>query len=96
MFTRRDTVEAIALKRIIADLMNDIQGTRPDDPEYAKMTKELKNLFKLLALCEPKRVSPDTMTIVAGNILIAVMVVGFERANVVTSKVFSFLMKALK
>ena len=96
MFTRRDTAEAIHLKKLIADLMNDIEGTRPDDPEYAKMTKELKKMFSLLVLCEPKRVSPDTMAIVSSNILIAVMVVGFERANVVTSKVFSFLMKVLK
>ena len=96
MFTRRDTAEAIALKKLIADLMDDIQGTRPDDEEYGKMTDQLKNLIGLLALCEPKRVTPDTMAIVMSNILIAAMVVGFERANVVTTNVFKFLQKALK
>ena len=96
MFTRKDSTEAVAVKSLINELMTDIQGTRPDDPEYKQMMEQLKNLFGLLAICEPKRVSPDTIAIICGNIGIAAMVLGFERANVVTSKVFSFLMKVFK
>ena len=98
MFTRKESAEAVALKRLIADLMNDIEGTRPDEPEYTKMMLELKNLFGFLAQVEPKRerVSPDTIAIIGGNVGIAAMVLYFERANVVTSKVFSFLMKVFK
>jgi hypothetical protein len=69
-------------------------GHAPDSKEYAAMTTQLKKLYKLKAE-KPKQVSPDTWVLVGGNILAVLMIVGHERANVVTSKAFS-LIKTLK
>ena len=41
-----------------------------------------------------RRVSPDTMAIVAGNLLGIALIVGHERMNVVTSKALGFVLKS--
>lgn len=40
-----------------------------------------------------KRVSPDTIVAVAGNLLVAVVVVKYEQTGVIASKVTSFMRK---
>jgi hypothetical protein len=47
--------------------------------------------MKVQAETRTPRVSPDTLVIVAGNILIVVGIVLFEQKNVITTKALSFI-----
>jgi hypothetical protein len=62
----------------------------------AKYTLELRQQDHQEALdSKPKRVSPDTLAAVAGNLLGIIVIVGYENKHVITSKALSFL-KALR
>lgn len=93
MFTKKDPPEVIALKEVISNLMSEMHGYEGKDEDYAKMVAQLKIMFELLTPYESKRPSPDTLVIVTGNLIIALLVVGYEHANIVTSKVWTFVQK---
>ena len=61
--------------------------------EYAKMTEQLTKLYKLKEMETPKPVSADTLAIIAGNLAGIVLIIGHERAHIVTSKALGFVMK---
>lgn len=66
----------------------------PYDEEYLDKVKALDTLYKLKEISSPKRVSPDTLVIVAGNLLGIALIIRHENVNVVTSKALGFVMKA--
>jgi hypothetical protein len=53
----------------------------------------VKTLTELIRLEKRERLSPNTMALVAGNAITALLVVGYESKNVVTSKAQSFMLK---
>lgn len=77
------------IDRLLADI--DLNG--PDSPEYPQMIEQLERLIKLKAL-EPKaRINPDTLLIVAGNLLGILIIVAYEQKHVVVSKGLNFVLK---
>lgn len=90
---RNDSEEAVALKEAINKLMLEMRSFSGEDKEYAQMVKQLQKLFGLLDQNKVKGPSADTLAIIGGNALIALLVVAYESKNVVTSKVHSFIMK---
>lgn len=92
MFTPKSpNTNTVGLEKAIDNLYAELNGYTADTEEYAKITDQLKKLYKLKA--KPERVSKDTLAVVLGNILGIVMIVGHERAHVVTSKALSFVLK---
>lgn len=81
------------LEEVIDDLLGELKVTSVEDDRYPEMTKQLSKLYKLKQLDKPERVKPDTLLVVAGNIAVAAMIIGFEQKHVVTTKVMSFLTK---
>ena len=65
-----------------------------EDPAYAKIMAHVQTLSNLILAEKPERLSPNTLAVVLGNAGIAVLVVGYEHGNVITTKVQSFLSKA--
>lgn len=94
MFTPKIPYENSGLEKAIDDILVDMQGFTSETEEYAAMAKQLTALYSLKDAGRPSRVSPDTMAIVAGNLLGILVIVGYERASVVTSKGLSLLLKA--
>jgi hypothetical protein len=82
------------LDRVIADLREQMVGVSADSDEYAEMTKNFVKIYAMKADERPKRVSPDTVLLVTGNLLGILMIVGHERAHVITSKAIGFIGKA--
>lgn len=70
--------------------MKDLNG---DSAEYAKMRAHLSELYSLKERNAPSRLSPDTVAVVLGNLVVAVVVVKYEQLNVVTTKALNFLSK---
>lgn len=82
------------LDQAIADVHARMRVVGTDDEEYKKLIVYLDRLMDMKAKKKPKfAVSPDTLAVVLGNLLVAVIITQHERAHVITSKALSFMSK---
>lgn len=65
----------------------------PNTEEYQTMITNLERLYALRAEARKTRINPDTLLVVAGNLLGILVVVSYEHSHVVASKALSFIMK---
>ena len=65
----------------------------PNSDEYRAIMARIDELSRIIAAERPEKLSPNTTAMVAANLAIAVIVVGYERANIVFSKALNFMMK---
>lgn len=97
MFTKKSSTNKDGLTKAIDSLLEEMSDLNGDDPEYAKMADQLTKLYALKEVDHrvesTHRVSMDTMAVVGANLAGILMIVGHERANVVTSKALSLLLK---
>lgn len=93
MFARIQREDS-ALVKEIDNLYSNMSDLDRSSDDYAAMVNQLTKLYKLKEINSRKRVSPDTLAIVAGNLAGILMIVGHEKAHVVTSKALSFVLKA--
>lgn len=96
MFTAKPQTEPSELDQAITEVHRVLDSYPPYSQEFAKTLDQLTKLYALKTPETPSRVSPDTLAIVLGNLLGIVVIVGHERANVVTSKALGFVMKAVR
>lgn len=92
MFTSKPT-DKTELEKTIDTLHAQMAQFPPHSDEYTKITDNLSKLYKLREHDARKRVSPDTIALVAGNLAGIAMILGHERAHVVTSKALGFVLK---
>lgn len=85
-----------AIWKAINQITDEMQSVTADSPEFAKMVDQLVTLYKALPPTKEKepKVKWDTLATVGGNLLGIAMILGFERAGVITSKALGFVMKA--
>lgn len=62
----------------------------PDDEDYPTMMTNLERLIELEAKQAKSGVSPDTIVIVAGNLLGILIIVVYEQKHVMVSKALNF------
>lgn len=94
MFNVKTPREDSALEAEIRSLFIEMTDVDKGSEEYSKMIAHLSTLYALKETNSRKRVSPDTIAIVAGNLAGILLIVGHEKAHVVTSKALSFVLKA--
>ena len=75
------------------EVLKDMGTMHISDDEYVVTLERLERLYKLNEKKEVYRVSPDTLAVVAGNLLGIVMILHHEELNVVTSKALGFVLK---
>lgn len=85
--------ELTALDETMTMVLAEMKETNPSSPEFHAMLERLERLSKLRAQDAQKRVSPDTLAIVVGNLAGILLILNYERAHVVTSKALGFVMK---
>lgn len=90
MFAKK-TDEKSGLNDAIDKLLTRMSNVSSTSEEYTTMVDHLTKLYALKE--QPKRVSPDTMATVLGNLIGIVLIVGHERAHVITSKALLFVQK---
>lgn len=93
MFTPSTPAMKTGLEKAIDDLLNEMNSVSSDSEEYSKMVDQLVKIYNLKDVDRPKRISPDTLATVLGNLAGILLIVGHERANVVTSKALGFVLK---
>lgn len=94
MFTAKTPREASNLEKAIDTLLTQMSVVSCDSDEYAKMVVSLDKLYKLKEIDAPKRVSPDTLALIGGNIAGILLIIGHEKVNVITTKALGFVLKA--
>lgn len=99
MFKKKDPTPDPVLENLDAEIgraHNSIASLSAGDEDYTRGVDQLVKLYALRVehLNKRKRVSSDTMATIAGNVVVTLMVVGHERANVITSQVHKFLVKS--
>lgn len=91
MFTRTPPPEDENLDKAIAMLVE--RMSEADNDETARLTDQIVKLYKAKEIFAPKQVSRDTLVLVAGNLVGIVLILGYERAGVITSRALNFVMK---
>ena len=91
MFTKPS--EPTELDAVIARLLEIMENSDIDSEDYAKATDQLIKLYKLKAETAPKRVSSDTWALIAANLAGIILIIGHERANVITTKALGFVQR---
>ena len=77
----------------ITAVLNDMNTYGPDSEEYSQLVDHLDRLIRLKQEEKRSRVSPDTMAIVAGNLLGILIIVAYEHNHVMASKATNFVLK---
>lgn len=94
---RKQEVEDSDLEQLITSHISSMDGIGPETEEYTISSNNLKTLMEAREIEEkidtPWRPSADTVALVAGNLLGILAILTFEKANVITSKSLSFVLK---
>lgn len=82
------------IKQEVDHIIGYMAGLEPDSKEYSTAASNLDVLVKAKS-CEntTKKISPDTIAVVVGNLLGIVLVLNYEKMNVITSKAFGMIIK---
>lgn len=78
-----------AIDRILVELNEEDL----DSEGYAKKLSYLERMIKLRTEDKSRRISPDTMAIIGGNLLGILIIVGYERVHVIGSKSLAFVLR---
>lgn len=79
------------LDREVVRLLKELNSHMPGSEEFGEITERLNKLHKMRQEEKPKLVSPDTVLIVASNILGIVLMTRYEKEHVITSKALTFI-----
>lgn len=93
MFNSKARREKSGLEEEIDRVLAKMEDLDPHHPDYVKMVEQLGKLHKLKEDEKPSRVSPDTIVVAGANLLGVLIIVGHERAHVVTSRAKDFMLK---
>lgn len=96
MFTRKPNANEQGLEDQINKVLAEMQTVGSTDPKYPAMLETLKELYKLKEVDyadKPKALSADTVLQVVGSLVGIGIIVGYERAHVMTSKALSHVLK---
>lgn len=94
MFSRKPNPRIAELDEEISRVLATLARMEPDDEEYTSAANNWSKLCDERNKLLSNRFSKDQLLVVGGNVLIAAFVVGYERANVITTKLPQFLHKA--
>lgn len=94
MFNTLTKPQGPTLQEQIDTTLLEMKSHSSDSDEFDTLLNQLERLYKLQTTEKSDKVSKDTLLIVGGNLLGIMMILNFERLNVVTSKALSFVLKS--
>lgn len=77
----------------IDNLLQKMSGLDPVSEEYKILAENVERLAKAKSYDKQRYFDKTTMLYVAGNLMGIAMIVGYEKAGVVTSKALGFVLK---
>lgn len=77
----------------ILSLLKKLKETTKDSKEYVETIDRISSLHKLKVEERPKRLSKDTVLVVAANIFGILWLARYERENVISGRAFGNIMR---
>jgi hypothetical protein len=96
MFTKKTEDDKPTLETAIDDVLSEMRLKEPDEESYSKMADQLVKLYELKKYDISKKISAETWATIGAHLGGILLIVGHERANVVTSKAIGFVTKLFK
>lgn len=97
MFTRKSKDKTHALDETIADVISEIKDADAGSEQQSALVVSLETLMTLRiadkASAKYPVITPDAIASIAANLLGIGLILGFEKANVITSKGLNFVPK---
>lgn len=93
MFDTPEAQHADGLNKLIDQITESMLTMTPGSKEYTEAVDQLSQINELKEKPSKNRVDPDTLAVVFGNLLGILIIVKFERMNVMTSKATSLLLR---
>lgn len=91
---KRDKTEATSTQELIDAANSALFGMDVDSEEYSKTLDQIERLHKLASReKEGRRVSPDTLALVLGNLVGIIIILNFEKVNVIGTKAIGMIVK---
>lgn len=89
--TKRD--KRTNLEKEIDRILAEAEFIKPNTQEYTEIAENLERLYKAKSYEKSRTVSPDTIAVIAGNLLGIALILGYEQSHVITSKALGFVLK---
>lgn len=90
-FTRGD--KRTTLEKEIDAVLEIMSKLGPETAKYSIMVDNLEKLYKAKGSDPKCSVSPDTIAVIAGNLLGIVLIIRYEATNVITTKALGFVLR---
>ena len=91
---KRHEAKPSAIDPVIENLISEMAGYEATSDEYTKLAYNLKTIVEAKALePQPKKIDPNTLAVIGANLAGIVMILIFEKTNIVTSKSLSMILK---
>lgn len=81
------------LDKEIDAVIDQMSGMSSDDDRYSVMADNLERLYKSKAREVPRRVSPDAIANIAATLGSIVLIMTFEKTQIMTTKALNFVPK---
>jgi hypothetical protein len=91
MFTKAEVPSPLEIE--IDRALQELSHHHPDTEAYRNVIDMVVKLHAMKEEEKPRRISPDTIAIVATNLLGIVMVIKHENVNVISSKAMGLIQK---
>lgn len=95
IFTKKD--KRTNLEKEIDQVLVDLSALAPQHKDYLVIMEHLERLYKLKSEDETRSIArklkPDTLIIVAGNLLGILLILNYEETNIIRTKALSFVLK---
>lgn len=90
-FTKKD--KRTNLEKEIDQLIQDMRVVAPNSESYSAMAENLEKLCKANSYKSDRHISPDTLAVVAGNLIGIGLILNHERLEVISSKALGFVLR---
>ena len=81
------------LEKEIDRVIDKLSLLEPQSLEYKNITENLDRLYKAKGNINDRKISPDTIAVIAGNLIGIALIIWHEEANSITSKALGFVIK---
>jgi hypothetical protein len=96
MFNWRTPRDKTGLEKARETALLVLDDLDPMDPDYATTMKHVKKLSELIANERRELLNPNTVILALANVGGIIMIVGYERIHIVTSKALTLIGKTSK
>lgn len=90
-FTKGD--KRTNLEKEIDNALSSLKGLDPSSEEYTFAVQNIETLYKAKSYEANRFISRDTLCIVGGNLLGILIILGYEKADIITSKALGFVIR---